>query len=138
MPKDSGYSESGESFVRKLLNGEICIEAYNQLKVSKLALPTIITWERMLRVGGDLDSPFSLLESYRHCGRKSRIDASLRSWIMELAIDQRDLDPNWIYLSLVDQYEMMDKQLPISPRMLQLLVRDFRKNVFTKSLGKGA
>ena len=49
------YSESGESFVRKLHNGEICIEAYNQLKVSKLALPTIITWERMLRVGGDLD-----------------------------------------------------------------------------------
>ncbi|MCL2065036.1 MAG: Mu transposase C-terminal domain-containing protein [Candidatus Cloacimonetes bacterium] len=132
------YSESGESFVRKLHNGEICIEAYNQLKVSKLALPTIITWERMLRVGGDLDSPYSLLESYRHCGRKSRIDASLRSWIMELAIDQRDLDPNWIYLFLVDQYEMMDKQLPISPRTLQLLVRDFRKNVFTKSLGKGS
>jgi transposase InsO family protein len=131
------YSDSGQSFVKKLNNGEICMDAMNKLKVKQIALPTLIRWEGVLRASGDMDIPVSLLEDFRHCGRKSKIDAELRNWIRELAVDERNLNPNWIYLYLADQLSMNDKVLPISQRRLQFIIREIRKDIYAMSLGKG-
>ena len=131
--KGIDYLESGPSFIKKLHNGSICLEDFQKLKTDQIALATLGTWVRMLKNSGDLDNPVSMLEEYRHCGRKSKIDTELRNWIRELSVDQRNLDPSWIYLYLLDQYELMNKDLPFSSRTLQLMVRNFRKDIFTKS-----
>ncbi|MCL2065037.1 MAG: hypothetical protein FWG98_11820 [Candidatus Cloacimonetes bacterium] len=137
ISKGFKYSDIGKSFMIKLKNGEVCLEAFNKLNTSKLALPTLITWTRMLRYSGDLEHPYSLLESFRYCGRKSRLDPLLRNRIRELAIDERNLEPSWIYTFLNHQLSMFDEFLPISERTLQIMVRDFRRDIYTKSLGKG-
>ncbi|MCL2065147.1 MAG: Mu transposase C-terminal domain-containing protein [Candidatus Cloacimonetes bacterium] len=91
----------------------------------------------MLRYSGDLEHPYSLLENLRYCGRKSRLDPLLRNRIRELAVDERNLQPSWIYTFLNDQLLMFDECLPISERTVQIMVRDFRRDIYTKSLGKG-
>jgi len=84
-----------------------------------------------------LEHPYSLLENLRYCGRKSRLDPLLRNRIRELAVDERNLQPSWIYSFLNDQLLMFDECLPISERTVQIMVRDFRRDIYTKSLGKG-
>ena len=60
-----------------------------------------------------------------------------RNQIRQLAVDPRALEPSWIFNYLTDTLSLTDEELPISERTLQLMVRSFRKEVFTSSLGKG-
>ena len=132
-----GKNISGPNFVKLLLRGEVCREEMNLLKVGEIAFPTLRRWEKKLCDSGNMDSPVSMLESFRFCGRKSQIDAYLRNTIRQLAVDERNLNPNWIYLFLSDQLELTEQVLPFSVRHLQRMVRAYRKEVFTVSLSKG-
>ena len=49
ISKSFKYSDIGKSFITKIHNGEICMDAFSNLHTSKLALPTLITWTRTLR-----------------------------------------------------------------------------------------
>ena len=72
--KGINYDESGKCFARKLHIGEFCRDETNILKDSNIAFTTIRRWERNLRNSGDMNSPVSLLEGFRFCGRQSTID----------------------------------------------------------------
>ena len=137
--KAKGVSKeiSSKKFIKMLHKGEVCINAFNKLNMGQIALPTLRKWESFLRSSGDMDNPVSLLEDFRFCGRKCLLDVYLRTWIKELATDERCLDPNWIYLYINDQLSFDEKQLPISKRSLQVLVREFRKDPYAMALARG-
>ena len=131
------YNASDDSFVKKLKSGEFCREALMKLNITVLELVTLRKWERLLRTSGDIEHPFSLLENYRYCGRKSKIGIYLRNRIREISADVRNYDPDYIYNMISDELSFMDEVMPISKRTLQKMVRDFRKEPMTLALGQG-
>ncbi|MCL1826743.1 MAG: hypothetical protein FWG20_01765 [Candidatus Cloacimonetes bacterium] len=131
---------SGANFVKKLNKGDFCRNALNKLNINKLAIQTLIKWECMVKASDDIDSPVSLLEAYRHCGRPSKIEPFIRKMIKDLSADPRDLSPEWIYNYINDQLEFEDKELDISKRSIQLMVAEFKNdtNTMARSQGKSA
>ena len=75
--KGISITQSGKSFVTKLINGLVCLESFNKLRRRHIALPTIYKWVKALRESGDMDSPIGMLEEYKNCGRRSKIDKNL-------------------------------------------------------------
>jgi len=132
-------SASGEIFVSRLRRGDFCRTSFNTLKKNKIAVVTLERYERILRDSDDPNSPVSLLEGFRFCGRKPLIEADVRNWIKALAVDERNLDPSWIYKYLTDQLSMFDppQTLSISERTLQLMVKEARNDPFAMAYVKG-
>jgi len=129
--------DSNKMFVKLLLSGKVCIEHFNLLRMKKIEVATLNSWITKMNESGLFDSPISLLEGFRLCGRKSSLDNELNDWVRQLALDERCLDPGWIFLYLNDQLSFDDKVLPITEKRLQTLVRKHRKDVFGMSHMRG-
>jgi transposase InsO family protein len=128
---------SGANFVKKLNKGDFCRNALNRLQINKLAIQTLIKWECLVKASDDMESPVSLLEAYRHCGRPSKFEPFVRKMIKDLSTDPRNLSPEWIYNYINDQLGIDDKELDISKRSIQLLVAGFRSDVNAMAQAQG-
>jgi cytidine deaminase len=130
-------AKSGPNFVKRLKKGDFCRNALCILKINKIELPTLKKWERILKASDDIDSPVSLLEAYRHCGRPCNLEPFIIKMIRDYCSDPRNHSAEWIYNQLLERLELEDIELNTSKRSIQLMVAEFKNDINTKARGQG-